>query len=250
VGSDWKSYNDLAWTEDWFASREELDEEAQIFIRFLEDEKSSTEKTMLHLGCGAGGYEFVFKNHYEVTGVDISKGMLDLARTRHSDVEYLEDDMRTVNLDRQFDVVLIPDGIDYMTTVEDLKQAINNAVSHLKPGGKLLVVCKTAESFKENNFVYTGEKDGIHITLFENNHRLINQPEIYEAALCYMIREGDDLSFHTEKQTLGLFPLATWEQILTDAGLSIKTESLDDLYDDYVMEDGEYKLTVFVGDYL
>ncbi len=108
---------------------------------------------MLHLGNGAGGHDAYFKQHFTVTGVDLSRTMLDKARAAHPDVEYIEADMRTVRLGRQFDVVVIPDSIDYMVTEDDLRNALQTCIVHLKSGGVLLIVAKTAETFQNNNFV-------------------------------------------------------------------------------------------------
>lgn len=41
---------------------------------------------MLHLGCGAGGHDFHFNQHFAVTGVDLSDGMLELAKKRNPEV--------------------------------------------------------------------------------------------------------------------------------------------------------------------
>ena len=57
--------------------------------------------------------------------------------------------MRTVEIGRRFDAVLIYDAIDYLLTLEDISAAIRNAASHLEPGGILVVVPDdTAESYK------------------------------------------------------------------------------------------------------
>jgi len=41
----------------------------------------------------------------------------------------------------------------------------------LKPGGVLLIVANIKEEFRENNFVYTGSKGDVEVTIFENNYR-------------------------------------------------------------------------------
>ena len=58
--------------------------------------------------------------------------------------------MRTVRLGEQFDAVLIHDAIDYMTTEDDLRQAIETAYAHVRPGGiAVLVPDDVAESFEQ-----------------------------------------------------------------------------------------------------
>lgn len=44
------------------------------------------------------------------------------------------------------------------------------------------------DNFKENNFAYTGNKNGIDITVFENNH--ITGIARYEATITYLIRRN------------------------------------------------------------
>jgi hypothetical protein len=55
------------------------------------------------------------------------------------------------------------------------------------------------------------------------------------------------LTLHTDRQILGLFPQATWDQAFDDAGLAMRKMTLDGLYDKYLLGDGQYPLTVFVG---
>ncbi|MDW7670482.1 MAG: class I SAM-dependent methyltransferase [Bacillota bacterium] len=188
----WIVYNELAWTDPVLARPESYEEEAMNYVRVIKDSVSAPFPTMLHLGCGAGGHDFHFRKHFQVTGVDVSRGMLDLAKKVNPDVTYVMGDMRTICLNETFDAVVIPDSIAYMSTLEDLKQTLTNAAGHLKAGGVLLVVAHTKEEFQENNFVYTGAKDGVHITLFENNH--IVSDSTYEATMVYLIRQGGERS--------------------------------------------------------
>jgi len=247
LASTWISYNDLAWTEDWLADPSEYEEEVLVYVDLIKRSATEPPLTLLHLGSGAGGHDWIFKRHFKVTGVDLSLGLLNKARVAHPDIEYLEGDMRTLRLNRQFDAVVIPDSIDYMTSLDDLRQAIQNAVMHLKTGGVFLVVAKTEEAFQNNNFAYTGEKSGVHVTLFENNYINPFRPNTYEATLVYLIRKQGELTIHTEHQVLGLFSQATWEKLFNDAELTMQRTSLEGIYDQYLLGDGEYPLTVFVG---
>jgi len=247
LASTWIAYNELAWTEDWLADPADYEEEVALYIDLIEKSAPEPPRTLLHLGSGAGGHDRVFKRHFTVTGVDLSLGMLNKARATHPEIEYLEGDMRTLRLNRRFDVVAIPDSIDYMASLDDLRRAIQTAAAHLETGGVLLVVGKTAETFQNNNFAYTGEKNGIHVTLFENNYINPFRPNTYEATLLYLIRRQGELTLHTDRQILGLFPQATWDQAFDDAGLAMRKMTLDGVYDKYLLGDGQYPLTVFVG---
>src|SRR3989442_12939547 len=70
--------------------------------------------------------------------VDLSTRMLDLSRTINPDCEHMQGDMKTLRLGRTFDMVLIHDAIMYMTSEDDLRQAIETAFAHCKPGGAAL----------------------------------------------------------------------------------------------------------------
>ncbi|MGF1616030.1 MAG: class I SAM-dependent methyltransferase [Gammaproteobacteria bacterium] len=117
MASSWIAYNELAWTEDLLADPADYEDDVAGYVDLIKRNSSHAPCTLLHLGCGAGGHETFFKQYFAVTGVDISRGMLDKARLRHPDVEYIEGDMRTVRLGRVFDVVVIPDSIDYMSSL-------------------------------------------------------------------------------------------------------------------------------------
>jgi SAM-dependent methyltransferase len=245
--SGWISYNELAWTEDLLAGPEECEDQVRFFIERILAASEKPPVTLLHLGSGAGNHDTLFKRHFKITGVDISPGMLDKARILHPDIEYIEGDMRTIRLNRTFDAVVVPDSIDYMATVDDLSQAIRTAAEHLRPGGVLLVAAKPAETFRDNNFAYVGEKDDVHVTVLENNYINPYRPDTYEATVTYLIRREGELTIRTERHMLGLFPLSTWERIFADEGITVSKSTLNGAYDRYLLNDGEYPITVFTG---
>jgi trans-aconitate methyltransferase len=82
-----------------------------------------------------------------VTLVDLSPEMLRMSRRINPDCEHLHGEMRSIRLGRMFDAVFIHDAIDYMTTVGDLRQAVETAFVHLKPGGMALFVRKITSRF-------------------------------------------------------------------------------------------------------
>jgi len=134
----WLAYSDLAWVEPIIAPPEEYLEETEQYCKVIKEHSKIGVKTLLHLGCGAGGNDYTFKRHYKVTGVDISKNMLEIARRLNPELVYYHGDMRTIELDECFDAVVVPDSIDYMKTENELHSAMMTARKHLKPGGLLL----------------------------------------------------------------------------------------------------------------
>lgn len=241
------SYHELAWTETILARPEDHVDEAGIYIRQLQNHVKGEAGRLLHLGCGAGCLDHTFKRHFAVTGVDLSEDMLAIARATNPEVRYVQGDMRDVDLEERFDAVAIPDAIDYMATLSDLRLAITTACRHLRHGGVLLIVAKVREEFRENNFCYTGARDGVEITVFENNYIPSNDPARYEATLVYLIRRDGELSIHTDRHQLGMFSQAEWAALFREAGLELRQEPLDGLYHPYLLGEGVYPMRVFVG---
>jgi SAM-dependent methyltransferase len=242
----WTAYNKLAWTETTIAPPEAYEEEAEFLAKLIFGRARIPVKTLLHLGCGAGGHDHTLKRHFEITGVDISEGMLEIARGRNPEAVYILGDMRDVRLDGQFDAAAIPDSIAYMATPADLRKAVDTAFRHLKPGGALLITALVSEDFRENNFAYSGSRDGVDITIFENNRRLMKRSDQYEATLVYLIRRGDDLEIETERHRLGLFPLDAWTALFAEFGLVVETANLDHAYDRFLLGEGDYRQRIFV----
>lgn len=95
-------------------------------------------QTIIDLGCGTGKHDrFLAEKGYQITGVDLSEDMLAIARQSGiAGAGFYQGDIRSVRLDKKFDVVLsLFHVISYQLSGQDLQQAFNTAKEHLKPGG-------------------------------------------------------------------------------------------------------------------
>lgn len=243
----WPSYGELAWTEPFLTSPDDYADETEFYVNLIKESIESDAQRLLHLGCGAGGHDHTFKRHFQVTGVDISKEMLSIARAANPEITYIRGDMRRIDLKERFDAVAIPDSIDYMTTLPELRKAVDTARRHLHPGGVLLITTKIREEFRENNFCYTGTRGGTEVIVFENNHVPERDPSTYEATFVYLIRQDGKLSIHTDRHRLGLFSQLEWRSVLDEAGLRVTQKKLNGVYDPFIMGKGSYPMQVFIG---
>ena len=160
------------------------------------------------------------KKHFEITGVDKSEQMLNLARKLNPENRYVLGDMRNISLDEKFDVVLLYDGVNYMTSENDLKAAFETGHEHLKDRGILLTVVEmTPDSFRQNEtHVRHRIGDDVELTYFEHHFDPDPDDTTYEVVLIYLIRKDKVLSVEFDLHIAGIFQLELWERLLKETG--------------------------------
>jgi SAM-dependent methyltransferase len=96
---------------------------------------------LLDVACGEGSFAVgMAKLGYEVTGIDQSQQMIELACERAKDEsvkgKFLVEDMRLLPFKEDFDLVTcFFDSMNYLLTVRDLQEAMQCAFKALRPGG-------------------------------------------------------------------------------------------------------------------
>lgn len=99
-------------------------------------------KSLLDVGCGTGRHAALLMSEhgYEVDGLDIESGFLEIARARCPRGTFFRGDMASFDLGRAYDAVLcLFSSIGYVRTVERLALAARSLLRHVKPGGLVLV---------------------------------------------------------------------------------------------------------------
>jgi len=106
-----------------------------IFISYLPSHAS-----ILDVGCGAGRpiAEYLLKNRFSVTGLDASKAMLEIARERYPESNWIFADMRHMKLEQRFDGIISWDGFFHLSQQEQRAQ-FATFDAHLKNAGVLML---------------------------------------------------------------------------------------------------------------
>jgi SAM-dependent methyltransferase len=217
-------YGDYAWTFPILSPLEGYLEETEYFIGLISGKAKVPLHSLLHLGCGAGQNDFVFKRHFRTTGVDRSDAMLELARRLNPEVEYLPGDLRSVRLGRTFDAVAAVDSLDYLRSAADWRAAVETAAVHLAPGGAFFFLLEaTRETFIQNGTTVTrGRRGDTEIVLIQNDYDPDPADSEYETAFVSLIRRSGRLEILTDRHLLGLFGRAEIEGFLKEAGFEVE----------------------------
>lgn len=95
--------------------------------------------TVLDAGCGTGRVAIELAGHsIEVTGVDVDPSMLATARDLGPDVDWVEADLRTLDLGRSFDVVVMAGNVVLFTPEGTEAEVVASVAGHVAPGGVLV----------------------------------------------------------------------------------------------------------------
>lgn len=215
-----KLYQELA---DWWpilSSPEDYAEEAAFYRELIIANAAYPPKTMLELGSGGGNNASFLKEHFRMTLVDISPGMIEVSRKLNPECIHLLGDMRTFRLERQFDAVFIHDAIVYMTSEVDLRRAIQTAYLHCKPGGVALFAPDlTRDTFQASTG--HGGHDGQSRSLRYLEWTFDPDPDDtrYISYMVYLLREGyKEVRCVVDEHECGLFANDQWLGWIADEG--------------------------------
>jgi len=113
------------------------------FVNLLIHKYTRDSKSILDLGCGTGNHVLLLSQKgYNITGVDKSVTMLDIARdsasiqNRNTHTDFISGDIRDISLGIKYDVVTsLFHVMSYQTGNKDLTAVFKTVQNHLKPDG-------------------------------------------------------------------------------------------------------------------
>jgi SAM-dependent methyltransferase len=210
-------YNEFAhWWPLFSPPQHYLEEVADILPTLLGapvDAATRPPTTLLELGCGGGSMAFHLKQHFTLTLTDRAPGMLDVSRAVNPECEHLPGDMRTVDLGRQFDLVMIHDAICYMTDEASLRAAFRTAFRHCRPGGAAVRLPDNVRETFEAKTDCGGEDapDGRGFRYLEWTYDPDPTDTTVTTVLSFVFRNADgQVTSEMDRDLFGLFPRSTW----------------------------------------
>lgn len=149
-----KLYSELAQVyHDMYQSLFDYEKEFRFYDRLL---KKYFCRSVLEVGCGSGNLApYFLKAGYEYVGLDLYNEMLQIARKNHPEGQFVQGDMRELNLEQVFDSIIITGrSFGYLITNKDVMSALKSVHRTLKEKGILIF-----DSFKADDILPNLKKE-------------------------------------------------------------------------------------------
>ncbi len=194
---------------------------------FLEDLMRANPRPVhevLDLGCGTGSMTWeLARRGYDMTGVDLSFEMLDIARKRgrDGDILWLCQDMREFELFGTVQAtVCCLDCINHLTESGDVKRTFSLVHNYLEPDGLFIFDVNSRRRFVEDygEQVYTYDlEDGFAVwqNFYNSKRRLCD----FDITLFRRETDGRYRRFD-EHQRERYYPTATLKRLLAECGFT------------------------------
>lgn len=225
------SYTSFAEVYDLFMDNVPYDRWASGIDSLLQKYLPSADKPMiLDLGCGTGQITRRLRDKgYDMTGVDSSYEMLEIARAHENDntILYLCQDMRDLDLFGTYQgVVSVCDCLNYITDQGDLLRVFERVNNFLHPGGVFIFDINTVYKYEkvlaDNTFAENRDEGSF---IWENEYD--SSTGLNEYDLTLFIREDDGrFAKYFEEHLQKAYPKHLIEELLEEAGLEL-IEELD-----------------------
>ena len=134
--SQWRAETDL---QEYFTRWQRLQESGQSTHGEADFIEALHPASVLDAGCGMGRVAIELdRRGIDVVGVDLDVDLLEFARRSQPSMQWIQSDLATMNLDREFDVVAMPGNVMIFCRPSDRAAIVHNAAVHIAGEGFLV----------------------------------------------------------------------------------------------------------------
>ena len=151
LGSRYSDYNNFAWVYNKHWGNQFLEIVLAVLEKLAQPHLPSN-ASILDLCCGTGQLAQALTEHgYQVTGLDISKEMLRIARKNVPNTKFILEDARTFVLPATYHLAVSAfDSLNHILILEELTTVFRNVYAALQKEGLFLFDLNMEEGFKKN----------------------------------------------------------------------------------------------------
>ncbi|MBT8396318.1 MAG: class I SAM-dependent methyltransferase [Gemmatimonadetes bacterium] len=176
-------------------------------VTLLLRNKCPSARRLLDVGCGTGRHAAALTeiHGFEVDGIDIESGFLEIARGRCPKGRFYRGDMASFNLDTRYDAILcLFSSIGYVRTLDRLTLTARTMRKHVAEGGVAIVEpWFTPDAFLGGN-AHVHSVDGEHFKIARVSRSEVRD-RISWMEFQYLVGEPSGIQHLREVHELGLF---------------------------------------------
>ncbi|MBQ8617387.1 MAG: methyltransferase domain-containing protein [Clostridia bacterium] len=189
-------YDDFAGVYDTLMDDYDYDAWSAYYLSLIDDMLEKRPARAAECACGTGSLTVRFaKEGLAMTGVDLSASMLrraeEKARKWGVKSAFVRQDMKKLELPRRVGAILATcDGVNYLTTPDDVRAFFAAAYRQLLPGGVLCFDCSSRHKLEVvmGDAFFGEERDGLSV-LWQN--ALNRESHVLTMDVTFFVREED-----------------------------------------------------------
>lgn len=205
-----------------YVEPKEYEAETEKTIQIIEHYNKSGNTRILDIACGTGEQSLYLAKHYQVTGIDLSREMLDKAEEKVPKAEFLQRDMLDFKLEHRYKAAVnLYGSIGFAENLQRMEAGIRCVWECLEEGGVLILTpWGTRETFSEGIVADCRERGGVHFCRMETVKRTAEDRVRVE--MFHLIGRGLDVQQFHHIQNITLFSEAEYRNALEAAGFTIR----------------------------
>lgn len=137
--------------------------------------KEANGNNILDIGCGTGTLsEYIENQGFNVDAIDFSEEMLKIARSKIKNVNFIQMDMREINIDKKYNGIMLAYSLFHITKSE-VKEVLPKYYNLLENDGVMLIILQDGEgeSYVEEK-LEGGLKKFVNFYSFEEIEQVLN----------------------------------------------------------------------------
>jgi len=217
-------YKEFAEVYDLIYASIDYKKSCKKLFKLIKKYKISPGNKLLDVACGTGSHLYYLQDDFICTGVDINTDMLEIAKQKVKNCEFIQADMISMNLNIKFDVITcLFSSIGYVKTYENLKETIRNFSNHLNIGGIIVIEPWLTKSVYRVGFpsMTTYDREDIKIARLNTTNL---KDDLSTMEMHYlMVKKDEEVKYFKGYHELGLFDTDKTIEIMKKANFEVKS---------------------------